>query len=359
MNSLGTEVDYSKDISIDSAKSAFRRLVMLLKYAGDVWSLAVFDQHTPKDFLAQELNSELSSTDIVEIQINRLNTDPLELIMEKVEFLNEREILVSFSSISKGFPDLFGYLDIQRETLAELPVKILIWATEFDRILLAKYAPNFYSRLSGVFRLGTYSYERSQKEGTSTELEEVHDDVLLHLALNGDAIAFNTIYLTYSPMVSDYISARHGHNIEAEDVTAQVFAQLFEHLRKKNFLPSDLKSWLFATTDQLIINILLEERNLSFAYGLSLPEAALVHHDEYSEIFGGRDSNFLNALVERENLLSAFQHLTDVERDVIVLRYLENRSVAEVANLLELSPSSIASLQFRAIRKLRTILVKL
>ncbi|MEV4614280.1 SigE family RNA polymerase sigma factor [Kitasatospora sp. NPDC049258] len=58
----------------------------------------------------------------------------------------------------------------------------------------------------------------------------------------------------------------------------------------------------------------------------------------------------------RLTLTEALRRLPPRNRAVVVLRYLEDRSIEEVADLLDLSPAAVKSLNTRSLAKLRGIL---
>jgi RNA polymerase sigma-70 factor, ECF subfamily len=58
----------------------------------------------------------------------------------------------------------------------------------------------------------------------------------------------------------------------------------------------------------------------------------------------------------RRRIWVAFRQLPDRQREVFVLRHIEERSTEEVAELLGLSPGSVKRHLFRAIRRLRETL---
>ena len=72
-----------------------------------------------------------------------------------------------------------------------------------------------------------------------------------------------------------------------------------------------------------------------------------------------RDPSPSSVLDEKENavrLAEALSQLPEPQREAVMLKHIEGRSLVEVANLMHRSPASIASLLRRGLAKLREIL---
>ena len=59
--------------------------------------------------------------------------------------------VVALFDIGGRLEEFCGFLDIQRDSLARYPHRLLIWVNPHERNVLAAHAPNFVLRLSGVF----------------------------------------------------------------------------------------------------------------------------------------------------------------------------------------------------------------
>lgn len=64
------------------------------------------------------------------------------------------------------------------------------------------------------------------------------------------------------------------------------------------------------------------------------------------------DTNF----EERDMLNSALEKLTDIEREIIILRYFENMELSRVAEVTSKNLSTVKSTLYRSLRKLRSTL---
>lgn len=67
-------------------------------------------------------------------------------------------------------------------------------------------------------------------------------------------------------------------------------------------------------------------------------------------------SSILNGKEDALRLADALAQLPAPQREAVVLKHLEGRSLVEVANLMERSPASVASLLRRGLAKLRELL---
>jgi len=61
-------------------------------------------------------------------------------------------------------------------------------------------------------------------------------------------------------------------------------------------------------------------------------------------------------LLDRERLRAALSQLTEEQARVITLRFMEERSIAEVADLMDKTEGAIKALQYRAVLALRRVM---
>jgi tetratricopeptide (TPR) repeat protein len=134
----------------DVVASAFTRLTTLLRLAEGAWALAVYEDAAIQRQVIEQLRLALAPLPVLELSLLSRTPDPLAILHELQA--EQPAPVVCFTGVGSAFPNLCGYLDLQRESLAQLPHRLVFWVTEYDRHYLAEHAPNFYSRLSGVFR---------------------------------------------------------------------------------------------------------------------------------------------------------------------------------------------------------------
>ncbi|MFZ1267596.1 MAG: tetratricopeptide repeat protein, partial [Anaerolineae bacterium] len=140
------------DFSATATASELHRLVILLNLAEGAWALAIYEDGAVRRQVIADLRPALAPLALVEISLAGNSANVLDHMQQAAQTARQPAPVVSFNDVSHAFPALFGHLDVQRETLARAPHRLLFWLSEGERRELAHSAPNFYSRLSGVFR---------------------------------------------------------------------------------------------------------------------------------------------------------------------------------------------------------------
>ena len=145
-----------------------------MRLAEGAWALAVYEDADVRKRITEKLKAAIKPIPVVEVSLLNVAPDPLGIIRNldaevasqnrqdpkesegETDGNHPREApapVVVFTDVHSALSqDLCGYLDLQREALARLPHRLLFWVTDYDQKILARQAPNFYSRLSGVFR---------------------------------------------------------------------------------------------------------------------------------------------------------------------------------------------------------------
>lgn len=144
----------------------------------------------------------------------------------------------------------------------------------------------------------------------------------------------------------NYIFHRLNNLQVAEDLTAEVFVRFVEKYDLSRFSSQSVSSWLYTTARNLIVDYLRKGEN-QFTF-----------HQEKVQMVD-KDSSIHSKVEQRLNhemLAQAMQHLTADQTQVILLKFIERKSNAEVAKMLGKSEGAIKSLQFRALATLRRAL---
>lgn len=172
------------------------------------------------------------------------------------------------------------------------------------------------------------------------------EDRLLAQARTGDQVAVMRIYDAYFSPIYQYIRLRIGDMMTAEDLAADVFVQFIAALRGKNPPRESLRGWLFRVARHLIADYYGSETKLPQT---TLEEWVSAPSDDQPEV------QFL-AMVSTQRAQNAIRMLASEQQEVLMLRFGQQLSLQETADIMGKSVGAIKSLQWRAVDTLRHIL---
>lgn len=154
--------------------------------------------------------------------------------------------------------------------------------------------------------------------------------------------SFREVYSRYIKPLRAYIFRRVRNHHDAEDLTAQVFAQALGHL-DPGASSRELEAWLFTSARNATIN---HARARKFRATVSIEEVA-----ETSE-----ESDPGSTILEEENVMrlaAAIRKLPHEQRRALMLRFFEGLSYSEIAELLGRTEGSARVLLHRTLSDLR------
>ena len=170
---------------------------------------------------------------------------------------------------------------------------------------------------------------------------------LVARAQQGDQDAYATLYNTYSKKIHSYLRYHLNNRSEvAEDLAADVFLKAMEKINSYQFNGVPFSAWLYRIAHNHLIDYLRAQPKKQ---GVSLDECVGVD-DPSAE-------KSLDQTLNQQQLSGAFEGLTEDQRQVIVYRFLQDRSIADTARLMEKNEDAVKQLQVRALRNMRKVLV--
>lgn len=176
--------------------------------------------------------------------------------------------------------------------------------------------------------------------------------LLIQAAVNGEVAAFGELYRLYAENIYRYFFYRVRQDSEAQDLTAQVFLNAWQAIRRYRQAEIPFLVWLYAIARNLLLNYHRQNRVRG---SHEAPGESLL--DQAADRTAGSDP--LRAALrqsENETLVRAFEQLNEEQQQVIYYRFVENWSHAEVARAMRKSEGAIRALQFRALESLRRLM---
>jgi len=154
------------------------------------------------------------------------------------------------------------------------------------------------------------------------------------------------IFDLYSSALYNYALRLCSDPLRADNIVGDVFAKLLEQWSTGNGPSSNLRAYLYETTYHLIID-----------------EARYSHREAPLEVVDFLRNDGQSALVNLENrmlfdavIVAIKKDLTEDQRHVIILRFLEGFSLRETADIMGKEVYNVKVIQNRGVAKLRKAL---
>lgn len=163
------------------------------------------------------------------------------------------------------------------------------------------------------------------------------EERLLIEAAQRDLTRFADLYEIYFDRVYAYIVRRVVDRAETEDLTSEVFHHALANLKRFEWRGAPFAAWLYRMAANAIADRserLARERNLE-------PHAESEEADQE----------------EAQDLARVFALVRDLpenQRRVVEMRFVEQKSIREIAVILDVSEGAVKQLQFRGLDTLRT-----
>lgn len=167
-------------------------------------------------------------------------------------------------------------------------------------------------------------------------------ETVLAAARHGANWACTTIWMTYAPAVSAFLTARGSR--APEDLTSEVFLAVFERLGTFVGGEPELRSFVFS----IAYRRLVDELRMRSRRGETEPWTA--------ELDPRRSPSAESEAIDRigeEGVLTLLDALSGDQRDVMVLRSVSDLTVEQVAAVLGKRIGAVKALQRRALENLR------
>lgn len=149
-----------------------------------------------------------------------------------------------------------------------------------------------------------------------------------------DIRSFMVLYKHYLPQVYKYVYYHIIKKQETEDVVSQTFLQAMENIHTYSYRGIPFGYWLYRIAGNIIYHSQRHNQNeLSTADWVQVAD--------------------LEVDADKLDMLMLLRTLPDTQRQVLVLRYIQDLSIRDVAKIMECSEGAVKQLAYRAINTLR------
>lgn len=179
-----------------------------------------------------------------------------------------------------------------------------------------------------------------------TMADPMDDDVVLKAIEGLDRESLSAVFEQYAPVLYRYALHLCHDPQEADNVVGDVFSRLLDQLAAGKGPRKNLRSYLYQTAYHIIVDNARDRK----------------HHSSFEQLWNEDGTDILPPEQAEEyrklGLLKAAINsvLTDDQKNVIVLRFLEGFDLRETADILDKEVNNVKVIQNRAIAKLREAL---
>ena len=161
-----------------------------------------------------------------------------------------------------------------------------------------------------------------------------------------DSQVLGLLHDEYYPVVYRYVSYRLEDPQICEDITSEVFLRLLEALRHRRDTIRDVRAWLLGTASHMVSDQLRQK--------YQRPTDNLDDHDSLPG--GDTTEGQVEKSMRQSQVRQAIYHLTEEQQHVLALRFSQDCSLEETAQMMGKTIGAVKVLQFRAIDSLRRLL---
>jgi RNA polymerase sigma-70 factor, ECF subfamily len=170
---------------------------------------------------------------------------------------------------------------------------------------------------------------------------------LVKKAKGRDPEAFGLLYDEYVDQIFRYVYYKVGNFADSQDLTGQTFLKAFENVDSYEMRDVAFSSWLYRIAHNLVVDYFRRESKRDNVPIEEQPPQPDTRGNPVDKVLADLDS---------EHLYRAMRKLTHNQREVLVLKFIDNMSNAQVAEIMGISVGAVKSTQKRGLLSLNRIL---
>ncbi|MDX1520746.1 MAG: sigma-70 family RNA polymerase sigma factor [Anaerolineae bacterium] len=175
----------------------------------------------------------------------------------------------------------------------------------------------------------------------------MNEEQLLTQAQQLNPAALSALHQRFYEPVARYIQFKVGDRQTVEDLSGEVFVRVLEGLKRGRGWQGSPQGWIMGIARHVVAD--------HYRHRERMPEVTL---NEQITATDEATNPFLQAFKgeQKRRLMAAIQQLTDEQRDVVLMRFMEGIDIRGVATAMNKKPGAIKGLQYRALKALAEIM---
>lgn len=169
-----------------------------------------------------------------------------------------------------------------------------------------------------------------------------------------DPEAFGAVYDGYYRRIFRFIFHKTSDIDTAKDLTSETFFQALKSLWRFRFTAKPFSAWLYKIASrQVAMHYRREAQRKNFSLEENFELYQYIQSKNVS--LYGIEKN-IDSKLEHDELVRQIKKLKDVEQNVIILRYFEEKSLQEISDMLGMKLNTVKSHLRRGLQRLKNYL---
>lgn len=195
-----------------------------------------------------------------------------------------------------------------------------------------------------LLKPGGVIWNKSAGKAFNLSDQDYNEEEVLARASQGDRDAFGQLYERYAERIFNYVYYRTGNQHDAEDLTARVFQRAMNHIRNYTDRGVPFSAWLYRIAHNLVANW---HRDRSRKQEIPIDDLPILPTK------GDHPERNLVRSQEQDSLLRMIRKLPSERQNLLILKFVEDMSNAEIGKIMGRSEGAVKSLYHRTLLALR------
>jgi RNA polymerase sigma-70 factor (ECF subfamily) len=181
---------------------------------------------------------------------------------------------------------------------------------------------------------------------------KIKEQFYLYKAKKLDPDAFAKVYDLFVNKIYRYIFFKVSSVQEAQDLTSEVFLKTWQYLQKEKKEVDNLQALLYQIAKNCVIDFYRQREKRNTVDIDSVAESVFINQTTENMT----DKLFVK--MQTKEVYDTLSEMNDLYREVIILKYIDQLSVKEVATIINKSSGATRVLLHRAMAVLKKLLAK-
>ncbi len=191
-----------------------------------------------------------------------------------------------------------------------------------------------------------YSFPwRMRNKAASISLYPMKDEEkLIQNAKEGKEEAFGVLYDRYVSVIYRFVFLKvSGRKGDAEDITHEVFLNAWKNIKRYEIKGFPFSSWLYRIARNAVIDY----------YRTAKPSVSLDQVPEHVFVSESSEEEKFDMALDLKKVRECLVLLEATYQDVLIMKFIEEKSNKEIAAALEKSEGAVRVIQHRALKQLK------